>query len=631
MRVLFFFVSFAILLAILPRAAAADDRADCKLSAPDVRIAACTRIIKRGGLDRRVLAAAYRNRAVAQKRRRDKDKVLADLNEAMRLDPGSAAYYRGLIYYYVDEDHARAIAELSEAITSEPGNAAIYNARGVAYLSESEYDHAIADFSEALRIEPGFVLALSNRGNAHRLKGDHDAAIADLGLASQLNPKFSGPYVYLAYIYGKKGDFDAAVVECDKAIRADPKHAEAYDYKAYLYFRKRDYDRAISEADKAIGLKPDLANAYYNRGLAYEGKRDRRRALADFDKAIEIKPKLAYPYVARAFLYIAKDVDRAIANYDKAIELEPKYTFAYFSRGKAYEKKNEKDLALADYRKVLELPAPSNTDRQRQEIARQRAAFLMRAPQVSPSPATNEAPQRGRVALVIGNSSYIHANQLGNPRNDASAVAASLRRLQFGQVIELYDQSREQMSQALKNFGDLAEGADWAVVYFAGHGLEMNGVTYLIPTDAELARDTHVPDETISLTQVQAKADAAAKLGLVILNSCRNNPFIAQMARSVGASRAIIGQGLANVEPEGNVLVAYSAKHGTTALDGAGAHSPFTEALLDHIEEPGLEINFLFRKIRDDVLSKTGRQQEPFLYGSLSAELLYFRPASPQH
>ncbi len=578
-----------------------------------------------------ILAAAYRNRAVAQKRRRDKDKVLADLNEAMRLDPGSAAYYRGLIYYYVDEDHARAIAELSEAITSEPGNAAIYNARGVAYLSESEYDHAIADFSEALRIEPGFVLALSNRGNAHRLKGDHDAAIADLGLASQLNPKFSGPYVYLAYIYGKKGDFDAAVVECDKAIRADPKHAEAYDYKAYLYFRKRDYDRAIAEADKAIGLKPDLANAYYNRGLAYEGKRDRRRALADFDKAIEIKPKLAYPYVARAFLYIAKDVDRAIANYDKAIELEPKYTFAYFSRGKAYEKKNEKDLALADYRKVLELPAPSNTDRQRQEIARQRAAFLMRAPQVSPSPATNEAPQRGRVALVIGNSSYIHANQLGNPRNDASAVAASLRRLQFGQVIELYDQSREQMSQALKNFGDLAEGADWAVVYFAGHGLEMNGVTYLIPTDAELARDTHVPDETISLTQVQAKADAAAKLGLVILNSCRNNPFIAQMARSVGASRAIIGQGLANVEPEGNVLVAYSAKHGTTALDGAGAHSPFTEALLDHIEEPGLEINFLFRKIRDDVLSKTGRRQEPFLYGSLSAELLYFRPASPQH
>lgn len=476
-------------------------------------------------------------------------------------------------------------------------------------------------------IEPGFVLALSNRGNAHRLKGDHDAAIADLGLASQLNPKFSGPYVYLAYIYGKKGDFDAAVVECDKAIRADPKHAEAYDYKAYLYFRKRDYDRAIAEADKAIGLKPDLANAYYNRGLAYEGKRDRRRALADFDKAIEIKPKLAYPYVARAFLYIAKDVDRAIANYDKAIELEPKYTFAYFSRGKAYEKKNEKDLALADYRKVLELPAPSNTDRQRQEIARQRAAFLMRAPQVSPSPATNEAPQRGRVALVIGNSSYIHANQLGNPRNDASAVAASLRRLQFGQVIELYDQSREQMSQALKNFGDLAEGADWAVVYFACDGLEMNGVTYLIPTDAELARDTHVPDETISLTQVQAKADAAAKLGLVILNSCRNNPFIAHMARSVGASRAIIGQGLANVEPEGNVLVAYSAKHGTTALDGAGAHSPFTEALLDHIEEPGLEINFLFRKIRDDVLSKTGRQQEPFLYGSLSAELLYFRPA----
>ncbi len=627
-RALFFLSTFAILLAVLPMAAAADDWADCKLSTPDARVAACTRIIERGVRNRHDLAVAYRNRAVARKRPKEKDKTLADLNEAMRLDPGSAAFFRGLVQYYVNEDHDRAIAEFGEAIKSDPANASIYNSRGLAYNSKGDHDRAIADFSEALRIDPGFVQALSNRGNAHRMKGDYEAALADLGKAIEQNPNYSGAYLYRAYVYGRKGDFDAGITDCDKAIGADPKHAEAYDYKAYLYYAKRDYDRAIAEANQAIALNPQLANAYNNRGLVYAAKRDRNRALADYGKAIEINPKFAFPYVNQAFLYAAgNEVDRAIASYTKALELDPNYAFAYYSRGRAYERKSDKDRALGDYKKVLELPAVSNTDRQRQVVVRQRIAALAKVERNAPSATPAEVSRPGRVALVIGNSNYIHAGPLSNPKNDAGAVAASLRHLQFSQVIELYDQSREQMSQALKNFGDLAEGAEWAVVYFAGHGLEMNGVTYLIPTDAELARDTHVEDETVSLNQVQAKADGAAKLGLVILDSCRNNPFIEHMARSVGASRAI-GQGLANVEPEGNVLVAYSAKHGTTALDGAGAHSPFAEALLAHIEEPGLEINFLFRKVRDEVLSKTQRQQEPFLYGSLSAELLYFRPAS---
>jgi uncharacterized caspase-like protein len=155
----------------------------------------------------------------------------------------------------------------------------------------------------------------------------------------------------------------------------------------------------------------------------------------------------------------------------------------------------------------------------------------------------------------------------------------------------------------------------------------MNGLGYLIPIDAELKRDNHVTDEAISLTNVQAKVDAASKLGLIILDACRNNPFLARMVRSAGASRSI-GRGLANVEPEGNVLIAYAAKHGTTAEDGSVEHSPFTEALLAHIEEPGLEVNLLFRKVRDTVRKKTERRQEPFLYGSLGSEPLYFKSAT---
>jgi uncharacterized caspase-like protein len=215
---------------------------------------------------------------------------------------------------------------------------------------------------------------------------------------------------------------------------------------------------------------------------------------------------------------------------------------------------------------------------------------------------------------------------LPNPANDARAIAAALTRLGFA-VTDQYDLSREKMGRALKDFGDRAEGAEWAVVFFAGHGLELNGTAYLVPIDAELKRDTHVSDETMSLTQVQAKVDAASKLGLVILDACRNNPFLSRMVRSGSASRSI-GRGLSAIEPEGNVLVAYAAKHGTTADDGAGKHSPFTEALLAHIEEPGLEINFLFRKVRDYVRQKTAKQQEPFLYGSLGSEPLYFKAAT---
>jgi uncharacterized caspase-like protein len=191
--------------------------------------------------------------------------------------------------------------------------------------------------------------------------------------------------------------------------------------------------------------------------------------------------------------------------------------------------------------------------------------------------------------------------------------------------MERYDLNREAMGKALKDFGDQASGAEWALVYFAGHGLGLNGTTYLIPVDAELKRDTHVPDETMALDRVQAKVDAASKLGLVVLDACRNNPFIARMNRS-RATRSL-GRGLANVEPEGNVLVAYAAKHGTVAEDGARANSPFTQALLAHIEEPGLEINILFRKVRDLVRKSTNGRQDPFVYGSLGAELLYFKPA----
>ena len=625
MRIFLCFVSAFLFFAASSISAYADDWADCKIGAPDGRIAACTRIIEKGGLGPQDLASAYRLRGGIYGLKRENEKATADLNEAIRLDPGTIAYSRAMIRL-LERDHEAAIAEFSEAIMSNPANGELYNARGVAYLRNGAIDSAIVDYSEAVRRDPRSVTALGNRGRAYYNKGQLGPALADLNEAIRLAPNYPQTYVNRALVFEKQDNIDAAMADCNKAIDLDPKHAEAYAKRADLHGYKNDFDRAITDASTAIDLDPQFLSAYNARGRAFSAKGELDKALSDFNSAIQINPKISYLYNNRGIAHFAKNaLDRAIVDYDFAIQLDSKAPLPHYNRGKAYEKKSNTDKAIADYRKVLDLPAASNTDKQRQEIVRQRIARLTqagrdtKADQPSPAP-----PPAKRVALVIGNAKYTSVSPLTNPPNDAKGMAASLRRLGFDHVVELYDLSRENMGRALKEFGDWAEKAEWAVVFYAGHGIEMNGVSYLIPTDAELLRDAHVADETISLTQVQAKVDAASKLGLIILDSCRNNPFLARMARSGSATRAI-GRGLAMVEPEGSVLVAYSAKHGTTASDGSGANSPFSEALLKHIEEPGLEINFLFRRVRDEVRTKTQRQQEPFLYGSLSSEPLYFK------
>lgn len=233
------------------------------------------------------------------------------------------------------------------------------------------------------------------------------------------------------------------------------------------------------------------------------------------------------------------------------------------------------------------------------------------------------ANAQNKVALIIGNGAYENVPALPNPPHDAADVAAAFQRLGFS-VRLVTDARYEDMRRALLKFSEKARAADMAVVFFAGHGMEISGENWLIPTDAELKSDLDVDQEAISLHAVMLMVSAASKLGLVILDACRNNPFLSRMKRTI-ATRAL-GRGLSRVEPTDNVLVAYSAKDGTTAGDGGGRNSPFTTALLKYLEVPGLEINFLFRDVRDDVIASTHGEQEPFVYGSLSKEEIYFIP-----
>ena len=228
-----------------------------------------------------------------------------------------------------------------------------------------------------------------------------------------------------------------------------------------------------------------------------------------------------------------------------------------------------------------------------------------------------------KVALVVGNGAYQNVPELPNPPHDAADVAAAFLRLGFS-VRLVTDANYDTMRLALVEFNRKARDAEMAVVFFAGHGMEIGGENWLIPVDAELRSDSDAAQEAISLHAVMLMVSSASKLGLVMLDACRNNPFAAKMRRTV-ATRGV-DRGLGRIEPINNVLVAYAAKDGTTAADGDGRNSPFTAALLKYLETPGLEINFLFRNVRDDVIASTKGEQQPFIYGSLTKEAIYLKP-----
>lgn len=224
-----------------------------------------------------------------------------------------------------------------------------------------------------------------------------------------------------------------------------------------------------------------------------------------------------------------------------------------------------------------------------------------------------------RVALVLANSAYRHAPSLANPVNDGAVMTKTLKEAGFDIVDSRHDLSALDTRRVLRDFADATRDADIAVVYYAGHGIEVDGSNYLIPVDARLERDTDVYDEALSLDRILVAVEPAKQLRLVIMDACRDNPFGKTMKRTV-ASRGI-GRGLAQVEPTSpNTLIAYSAKAGFTAQDGDGANSPFTVALSKHLTTPGLDVRRAFGFVRDDVLKSTGNKQEPFVYGSLGGE-----------
>jgi Flp pilus assembly protein TadD len=460
--------------------------------------------------------------------------------------------------------------------------------------------------------------------------------------------------------------------------------------RANGYLAKRDYDRAIADYDLALVRDGGLVAAFGGRARARFAKGDPDGALADYDQALRLNPRAVLFYVDRGNVWRRKgDIDRAIADFSEAIRVDPALASAFISRGLAREHKGDREQARSDYEAVLALTPRGEPGKRMQDTARARLASLgagetvpvasatptrtpltppaaspgvrvssVAAPAVAqtgspkflvaphapaPSVATaalpSDVPQATlgppkaalesgyRVALVIGNGAYANANSLPNPPNDARAVAKTLREMGF-EVIEGTDLDRTGMERMIRDFLRKAPNARLTLLFYAGHGMQVDGKNYLVPTDARLAAPSDLGFETIELDKILAGLDDAARANIIILDACRDNPLARSFASRLGATRsASASGGLAGYATVGTgTLIAFATAPGQTALDGNNANSPFTTALIKYLRTPGMEVNQMLTRVRVEVAGATANRQIPWANSSLLGDV-YLVPA----
>ncbi|MBI5321044.1 caspase family protein [Bradyrhizobium sp.] len=497
----------------------------------------------------------------------------------------------------------------------------IYFWRAVGWNKKGNYTQVIADASEAIRLHPS-VPAYNLRGSAYYDKGEYDIAIADFNDALRMDATGD-----VGIIYHNRGN---------------------------AWRGKGDYARAIADYDMSIKMGPKSAFSYQNRGASKQALGDIEGALADINEAIRIDPALPQPLTNRAVIWRARgDFDRAIADTTEAIRLARAKVpvnimtppgsvliSAYIQRGLAHEAKGDTASAKQDYAATLQGTASDANSKANQATAKVRLALLSEAdpPRTAPastSPAKTAAPSPAsppgavagrRVALVIGNGAYTHVKALPNPSNDARAVAKGLRDIGFA-VTEGIDLDRAGMQTMIREFLREATRSQVAIVYFAGHGVQIDGRNYLVPVDAQLKTGASMTDTMMDMDTIMAGLDDQLRTNILILDACRNNPMAPQVA-AAGTGRAIEASGLAAPSSLGSgstlgagTLIAFATAPGKVALDGEGANSPFSAALSRHIGTPGLEVQQMLTRVRAEVVAATKSQQVPWSNSSLLGEV----------
>jgi len=517
---------------------------------------------------------ACRDRQTEAKARLDACEKVIAAGQVTGKDLAIANDTRGWIFVR-RRNYDKAIAAFDAALAADPDNQNYQVSRGWAYQSKGDDDHAMADYNAVLQAHPNAAGALNNRGTLYLRKGALQSALDDLNAALNFRPNYHNAHLNRARVLSINGDFGGALADVVAALQTDAS-PETYLERCRIYTAMGRFDEAI----------------------------------ADCNTAIEKAPNFQQAVVGRADIHRAKgDLDAALKDYNSVLGKNPSNMLAHIGRGQLFEKRRNLVQAREDYRLVAAISTPHDdyNVRQARQTARDRLAAL------TPQGPTGTIADL-RVALIIGNGAYKNAPALDNPPRDARLMADTLRGLGFKTVTLANDLTHDKFLETLRTFAREAEKADWAVIYYAGHGLEVGGTNYLVPVDAKLAADKDAETEAVPLDQLLAAAGGARRLRLVMLDACRDNPFAPKMQRTMELK--LVDKGLSDIEPSAGFMVVYAAKHGETALDGEGVDSPFAVAVTRDIKQPHVEVRKLFDIVRDDVWTATKHAQEPFTYGS---------------
>jgi tetratricopeptide (TPR) repeat protein len=615
-------------------------------AAPDAAIAACAKWLQAGNLTAYGKYVAHQYRAFALEKKGQMDEAIAEWTTAISADPSqSNGYYNRGTVWAKKNNYNSAIADYNRAIEINPRWLRYFIMRGNAYASKNDHESAIADFSEAIRINPQEETGYFNRALQWSQQRQFDRAAADFNKAIELAPKSAKYRYWRAVSKRESGDLDGAIEDFTEAVQLAPKAWDARNDRGLIYLKKGDLDHALADFSSAIELQPKVAVPRNNRGRVWLEKGELDKALADFDETVRIAPNNSFGLALRGFAYVQKrDYGLALKDFDAAIAATPDFVLAYAYRGLAFEGKGDIERARTDYEKALTGSSAYDTAEEARLLASKRLASLSSTPTIAtppnallpeasntsavaphPSPNIDANTLVGRrVALVIGNSTYANVARLGNPANDARLMAETLRSLGFrlvGESAQL-DLDKSALDRVVQQFGAESRGADVGLFYYAGHGVQVRGLNYLVPVDANPTHEADVDFQMLDANLVlRQMADAGTKLNIVLLDACRNNPFGGRGLRATTT-------GLAQMQAPEGTLISFATQPGNVALDGSRGDSPYTKALAEVMRRPGLDIFRTFNEVGLAVASATGGQQQPWLSLSPIKGDFYFAGAA---
>src|SRR5882724_2478888 len=356
--------------------------------------------------------------------------------------------------------------------------------RGEGFSQKRDYDKALAAFNSAVEADPENIKIVNGRGWTYERKGQDDLAMADYNLALQKQPNFALAYNNRGTLFLRKGALQSALDDFNAALKYAPSMYFAHANRGRVLALNKEFDAALADFAEAIRIDANAPLAFTLRCVAYIDMGRFDDAIADCNSVINKVPNAQYAMGRRAEAYMGKgNLDAALKDLNAVLALNPNNVRAHMDRGKLFERRGDLAQARADYRSAAF--ALTKFDELDVAMARRSAQERLNALTAQGSGANTGR----RIALIVGNGAYKSVPALDNPPRDANLIAAALRDVGFQTVSLSTDLTRDKFFETLRAFASDAEKADWAVVYYAGHGFEIGGVNYLVPVDARLAAE----------------------------------------------------------------------------------------------------------------------------------------------